>query len=90
MQYVFGNCKTCDPSVLTMDHPGFIVCSFMENSIGSKSVKIHDAAQIGDNYLYNQQILSMCFIAPQRKMIVSNAIGHWFSHSLSLKYFYQF
>ena len=30
---------TCDLSIYTMDHPDFIVCSFMENSIGLKSVK---------------------------------------------------
>ena len=29
---------TCDPSVYTMDHPDFIICSFMENSIGLKRV----------------------------------------------------
>ena len=28
-----------DPSIYTMDHPDFIVCSFMENSIGLKRVK---------------------------------------------------
>ena len=28
---------TCDPSVYTMDKHDFIVCSFMENSIGMKS-----------------------------------------------------
>ena len=27
---------TCDPSIYTMDHPDFIACSFMENSIGLK------------------------------------------------------
>ena len=30
---------TCDPSVYTMDHPDFIVCWLMENSIGLKRVK---------------------------------------------------
>ena len=25
--------KTCDPSICTMDHPNFIVCRFMENSM---------------------------------------------------------
>ena len=30
---------TCDPSTYTMDHPDFIVCSFMESSIGLKRVK---------------------------------------------------
>ena len=29
---------TCGPSLYLMDHPGFIVCSFMENSIGQKRV----------------------------------------------------
>ena len=29
---------TCDPSIYTVDHPDFIVCSFMENSIGLKGV----------------------------------------------------
>ena len=28
----------CDLSIYTMDHPDFIVCSFMENSTG---LKIH-------------------------------------------------
>ena len=32
---------TCDPSIYTMDHPDFIVCSFMENSIGLKRVNKH-------------------------------------------------
>ena len=32
---------TCDPSRYIMDHPDFIVCSFMENSIGLKRVKIN-------------------------------------------------
>ena len=27
---------SCDPSLYVMDHPGLIVCSFMENSIGPK------------------------------------------------------
>ena len=27
---------TCDLSIYTMDHPDFIVCSFMEKSIGLK------------------------------------------------------
>ena len=35
----FGKIINCDPSIYTMDHPDFIVCSFMENSIGSKRVK---------------------------------------------------
>ena len=31
-----------DPSSYTMDHPHFIVCSFMENSIGLKTIKLSD------------------------------------------------
>ena len=31
---------TCDPSIYTMDHPDFIVCSFIEYSICLKSVLI--------------------------------------------------
>ena len=31
----------CDTSIYTMDHPDFIVCSFMENSIGLKRVYSH-------------------------------------------------
>ena len=34
-----GGIITCCPSIYTMDHPDFIVCSFMENSIGLKRVK---------------------------------------------------
>ena len=30
---------TCDPSIYIMDHPDFIVCSFMEISIGLKRVE---------------------------------------------------
>ena len=30
---------TCDHLIYAMDHPGFIVCSIMENSIGLKKVK---------------------------------------------------
>ena len=30
---------TCDPSIYTMNHPLFIVCSFMENSIGPERVQ---------------------------------------------------
>ena len=38
MQFLFGKgILTCDPSI---DHPDFIVCSFMENSIGLKSVNL--------------------------------------------------
>ena len=29
---------TCHPSVYTMDHPDFIICSFTENFIGLKRV----------------------------------------------------
>ena len=29
---------TCDPSIYTMNHPDFIVYSFMETSIGMKRV----------------------------------------------------
>ena len=33
---------TCDPTIsIMMDHPDFIVCSFMENSIGLKRVNQH-------------------------------------------------
>ena len=31
---------TYDPSIYTVDHPHFIVCSFMENSIGLKRVNM--------------------------------------------------
>ena len=37
---IFGEILTCDPSIYTMDDPDFIVCSFMENSIGTKRVNI--------------------------------------------------
>ena len=30
---------TCEPSIYTMDHPDFIVCSCRENSIGLKRIK---------------------------------------------------
>ena len=30
---------TCDPSIYPKTHPDFIVCSFMENSIGLKRFK---------------------------------------------------
>ena len=30
---------TCDPSIHKMDHPDFIVCNFMEKSIGLKVLK---------------------------------------------------
>ena len=30
---------TCNPSIHTIDHPDFIVCSFMENSIGLKRLR---------------------------------------------------
>ena len=30
---------TCDPSIYTMEHHDFIVCSFKENSIGLKRVE---------------------------------------------------
>ena len=37
MQFVcFSKIITCDPSIYTMDHPAFIVSSFIENSIGLK------------------------------------------------------
>ena len=35
MQY-FYEMITCDPSIYTMDHPDYFVCSIMENSIGVK------------------------------------------------------
>ena len=31
---------TCDPSIYTMDHTDFIVCSFMENFIGLRRVQM--------------------------------------------------
>ena len=34
----FLTIMTCDPSIHTMDHPNFIVCSFMENSTSLKRV----------------------------------------------------
>ena len=37
---IFLEIITCDPSIDTMDHPDFIACSFMENSIGLKRVKV--------------------------------------------------
>ena len=37
---IFLEIITCVPSVYKMDHPNFIVCSFMENSIGLKRVNI--------------------------------------------------
>ena len=37
---IFLEIITCDPSVYTMDHPGFIISNFMENSIGLKKVKV--------------------------------------------------
>ena len=36
---IFLEIITCDASIYTMDHPDFIVCSFMENSICPKRVK---------------------------------------------------
>ena len=30
----------CDPSIYTIDHPDFIVCSYMENFIGLLRVKL--------------------------------------------------
>ena len=39
IQYiVFLEIITLDPSIYTMDHSDFIVCSFMENSNGLKRV----------------------------------------------------
>ena len=37
---VFSEIIICDPSIYTMDYPDFILCSFMENSIGLKRVKL--------------------------------------------------
>ena len=37
----FGDIMTCDPSIYTMDHHIYIVCNFMEKSIGLKRVKIN-------------------------------------------------
>ena len=36
--YCFLEFVTRDPSIYTMGHPDFIVCSFMDNSIGLKRV----------------------------------------------------
>ena len=36
---IFFEIITRDPSIYTMDHHDFIVCSFMENSLGLKWVK---------------------------------------------------
>ena len=37
---IFWEIIICDPSIYTMDHPIFIVCSFMENSIGLKKITV--------------------------------------------------
>ena len=39
---IFWEIITCDPSIYTIDHPDFIVCTFMEFSIGLKRVKFLD------------------------------------------------
>ena len=36
--------KTCDPSIYRMDYPDFNVCSFTENSIGLKMVKVFESS----------------------------------------------
>ena len=46
---IFLKIITCDPSIYTMDHPDFIVCSFMENSIGVKRVK-HNSKKLNCKY----------------------------------------
>ena len=38
-QHYFMKIVTCDPSKYKMDHHDFIVCSFMESSIGLKRVR---------------------------------------------------
>ena len=38
---IFWEVIAYDPSIYTMEHPYFIVCSFMENSIGLKRVRAH-------------------------------------------------
>ena len=40
LAHMFFEILTCEPSIDVMDHPDFIVCSFMENSIGLKRVKL--------------------------------------------------
>ena len=35
---IFLEIITCDPSIFTMSHPDFIVCSFKERSIGLKRI----------------------------------------------------
>ena len=40
IQLILGEIITCDPSIYTMDHPDFIVCSLMENSIGLKWINL--------------------------------------------------
>ena len=52
-EYIFGN-YNLDPSIYTMDHTDFIVCSFMENSIGLKSVK-EDVLFVCVNALHPRQ-----------------------------------
>ena len=37
---MFSKIITCDPSIYTMDHPAFIVCSFTENSVDLNWVNI--------------------------------------------------
>ena len=37
----FGEIVTCDPVKYRMDHADFVVYSYMENSIGLKSVFLH-------------------------------------------------
>ena len=47
---IFLEIIPCGPSIYRMDHPGFIVCSFMENSIGLKKVKQDLLAILFDYY----------------------------------------
>ena len=42
----------CDPSIYTMDHSGFLVSSFMDNSGGPKTVKSNSDSSKHMHLLY--------------------------------------
>ena len=53
---------TCDPSKITMDPPDFIVCTFMENSIGlgiGAKVRSFDSSCL--NHWYGEKCMGESF-----------------------------
>ena len=62
--------ETCEPSIYTTDHPVFIVCSSMGNSIGPKMVRnttASDTCELRHLILIYYVLLIQCIVEPRHE-----------------------